>query len=156
MNQSKIYHGGGLNRGSGFSAAIPAVSTYLKKVEIGVLYTDFATAGLTKSNTLFSLPAGGIVVFIRLKPIAVFTGVGVTSFFLSVGIAGGIQDLMTEYSLLGLGVADDEYSESFSAQSFNYNNPVNILISARSVGANLDQMSQGNAIIELYYIAKVA
>lgn len=152
----RVLHFGG-SGGRGFKGGFGSVaSVYLKKVEIPIVYGDFSIAALTKSNTLYALPAGGIVVFVRLKPSALFTGAGITEMYLSIGITGAIQDLMTEYDVLGTVVGDQEYAESFCAQSFDYNNTYNILISARSVGANLDQLSTGAAIVELYYISKVA
>jgi len=155
MNQSLIYHGGGMGKGGGFLPATVPTSTFLKKTEITIQHTDFQVAGLTDSNTLYALPAGAIVLFIRLKPSVIFTGGAITSYFLMIGITGTLQDLMTEYDARNIVVGDQEYAEAFSAQSFNFNAATNLIVSARSVGANLNASVSGTALVEIYYIDKV-
>lgn len=154
MDQSRIYHGGGMGKGGGFLPAAVATS-FLKKTEITIQHTEFQSAALTKSNTLFALPAGAIVMFIRLKPSVIFTGGAITSYFLMVGIVGTLQDLMTEYDARNIVVGNQEYAEAFAAQSFDFINTTNLKVSARSVGANLDASVSGTALVEIYYIDKV-
>jgi len=156
MKQRISSNGSSGRRGWNSSTIAPILSTYYKKTEVTLLHAQLQDASLTKSITLFALPAGAIVLFIRLKHSVIFTGPAITAYYLMIGIAGGIQDLMTEYDVMGSAVSNTEYAESFSAQSFDFNNPVNLLISARSVGANLNTSTAGTALIEIYYIDKVA
>ena len=156
MKNKQISVGGPGRRGWGGSSAPLPSSTYLKKEEITIQHTDFQGAFLTKSNTLYNLPAGAIVLFIRLKPSVIFTGGAITNYFLFIGIAGKLQDLMTEYEARNIVVGNQEYAEAFSAQSFDFNNTTALQISARSVGANLAASVSGTALIEIYYIDKVA
>lgn len=150
---SRIYHGGGMNRGVGFTSS--SGSSLINKDEVILSHVDFQTAGLTKTNVLFSLPAGNIVLFTRLKSSVVFAGGAITNYYLALGITGGLQDLMTEYDAMNIVVGDQEYAESFAAQSFDYNNAVNLQVTARSVGANLSESLTGSAVVEIYHLSKV-
>ncbi len=156
MKNKQISVGGPGRRGWGGSTAPLPATSFLKKAEITIQHTEFQTAALTKSNTLFALPAGAIVLFIRLKPSVIFTGGAITSYFLMIGITGTLQDLMSEYDARNIVVGNQEYAEAFAAQSFDFSNTTNLIVSARSVGANLNASVSGTALVEIYYIDKVA
>jgi hypothetical protein len=104
---------------------------------------------------LFTLPSAGIIIGTRLKPEIIFSGPAITSYFLSLGVAGNTADIMTEYDVKNIAISDTEYAEAMAFQSFNYNNTTAILITARSVGANLSAANQGTAKIEVYYIPRL-
>lgn len=150
MDQSKIYHGGGIGRGSGFGSSAP-----MSGVKVNFAHTDLQIAALTRSITMYTLPIGGIVVFTRLVPSAAFAGAGITEYWLSIGVAGAIQDIMAEYRVDNVVPGNTEYAESFVPMSFNIGATTDLLISARSVGANLNQSNAGACTIELYYLSRV-
>jgi len=122
---------------------------------VNVAYTDLSAAALTNSILLFALPAGAIVIGTRLKVSSIFTGPAITNYFLSLGIAGATADLMNEYDGKNITPGDTEYSEAMAFQSFNYNASVNLLVTARSVGANLSTATGGAMKIEIYYIKRL-
>jgi hypothetical protein len=126
----------------------------VQTAKINISHVDFQTAALTKTNTLFSLPAGAIVIGIRLKASAIFTGPAISNYFLSVGISGGTGDLMQEYDTKTITPGDQEYAESHVFQSFDYNNAFNLTVTGRSVGANLSTSTGGAAVVEVIYIPK--
>ena len=136
------------------SVSLSALPILLKVAKITVSHIDFQTAALTKSNTLFTLPAGAIVIGSRLKASAIFTGGAIANYFLSIGITGAEQDLMTEYDARNITPAADEYAEASIFQSFNFSATVDLKITARSVTANLDASTGGAADIEIFYIIK--
>jgi hypothetical protein len=127
---------------------------HVQIAKITIDHTQFQTAGLTKTNTLYSLPAGAILIGCRLKPSPAWLGGAISAYNLSIGYAGNNQDMMTEYDVMNLVIGDMEYAESQCFQSFDYNNAVSVTVTARSVTANLSASTQGVAVVELIYIPK--
>jgi hypothetical protein len=127
----------------------------IRGTTVDIAFSDLAIAALTNSILLFTLPSAGIIIGTRLKPEIIFSGPAITSYFLSLGVAGNTADIMTEYDVKNIAISDTEYAEAMAFQSFNYNNTTAILITARSVGANLSAANQGTAKIEVYYIPRL-
>jgi hypothetical protein len=136
------------------SVTLSALPILLKAAKIAITHTQFQTAALTNTITLFTLPAGAIVIGTRLKVSTIFTGGTIANYFLSIGLVGTEQDLMTEYDSKNITPATDEYAEGQCFQSFNYSATVDLKITARSVTANLSASTQGAADVEIFYIAK--
>lgn len=124
-------------------------------VTVDITNAALAAAALTNSITLFALPPGYIVIGTRLKVSTIFTGPALTAYFLSIGVAGDTTGLMNEYDGRNITPGDTEYAEAMAFQSFNYNASVNLLVSARSVGANLNAANQGAAKVEIYFIKRM-
>jgi hypothetical protein len=136
------------------SVTLSALPILLKVAKIAITHTQFQTAALTNTITLTTLPAGAIVIGTRLKVSTIFTGGTIANYFLSIGLIGTEQDLMTEYDSKNITVAADEYAEGSCFQSFNYSATVDLKVTARSVTANLSASTQGAADVEIFYIAK--
>jgi hypothetical protein len=127
----------------------------IRGTTVDITFSDLSAAALTNSILLYSLPAAGIIIGTRLKAGVIFSGPAITSYFLSLGVAGNTADIMNEYDVKNITVSDTEYAEAMAFQSFNYNASTSILITARSIGANLSAANQGSAKIEVYYIPRL-
>lgn len=148
----KTLSGGHGGRGQGFGGFF---SGGILTQKVNIDHTMFQTAGLSNSITLWPIPAGALCLGSRLKCGSAWLGGAITNYFLSLGVAGATQDLMTEYDAMNIVVSDTEYAEAFAFQSFNYNAAVNLVVTARSVGGNLSLSTQGVGVVEVFYLPKV-
>lgn len=148
----KLLSGGSGGRGRGYSGAFTGGILTQK---ITITHTEFQTAGLTFNKTLWALPAGAIVIGSRLKASATWQGGAIANYYLSIGISGALQQIMTEYDAMNIVIGNTEYAESFLFESFNYGASVDLKVAARSVGANLSASTQGTALVEIFYLPKV-
>lgn len=127
---------------------------FLQWQKINITHTQFQTAALTNTIKLTDLPAGAVVLATRLIPSVIFDGPGILDYYLSIGISGALQDLLTEYQVEDITPGNTEYAEAFSFQSFNYGATQELKITARSTGANLNASTTGAALVEILYIPK--
>lgn len=118
-------------------------------VFIDVTHTMFQVAALTQSINLWLLEAAGVIHYKILKHSVVFDGPGITDYFLSIGIAGATADLLPEYDVESNAVAATNYAEDSMEQSYNMGGTQQLIITARSVGANLNASTTGAARIAL-------
>lgn len=132
---------GGFPANGGPGTAVPAWTKF------SVTHTQLQAAALTNSITLFSLEAGGVIHGVKLKHSVVFDGPGITDYFLSLGIAGATADLLNEYDVENTPVANDNFALSSVLDTYNHGATTAILLTARSVGANLDASTSGAAEI---------
>jgi hypothetical protein len=117
---------------------------------IVVTHTQLQAAALTNSIVLTSLPAGTVLHGIKLKHSEVFDGPGITDYFLSIGWNGeNPQGLLIEYDVENTAVGNTNFALSGMFESRNHAAAVNLILSARSIGANLDQSTTGSAQIWL-------
>lgn len=112
---------------------------------IAISHTQFQTAGLTNSITVYTLPAGGVIHGVKLKHSVTFDGPAITEYWLSLGFAGETQALLIEYDVESTPVAADNFALSQVFDSRNHSAPVNVIMSARSVGNLLNTSQQGTA-----------
>jgi len=113
--------------------------------------TNFSTAALT-NNISMSLPAGAIIIGSRLKVNTTFQGGAITNYYLSIGIASYLENILAQYDATNISVSSTEYAEALGFQSFDISNITTILVTATSVGANLNAATQGDAMIEIFYL----
>jgi hypothetical protein len=84
-------------------------------------FSDFSLGALTNTITLFTLPAGGIIHFNKIKHSVAFSGGSITSYVISMGIAGsetkyaGPFDVFQVVGNTTFQVAEGIGSESHSA-----------------------------------------
>jgi len=115
---------------------------------ITVQHTAFQTAGLTQDISLYTLPAGGLIHGVKLKQSVAFAGTGITSYSLSIGFVGALDDLLIDYPV-DAAPADDLFAIAATFDSRNHAATVDVRIRATAVGANLDQSTAGTAQIWL-------
>lgn len=114
-------------------------------------YADFATAGLTNTIDLFTLPAKTRVTDTFIKHDTQFIdGVGgaITSYLVGVGITGNLNKLSKDFDIFQA-VASDTGAHYRYGGIFDMANPTALKITAQSLGANLNVATQGVVQIQL-------
>lgn len=126
---------------AGAVADINANPTWIK-VGSALAYTSFQTAATSLSVTLFSLVAGGIISGIKIKHSTAFAGAAISAVTMEVGTVGTTDLYAPAFDVLqatGAGV----FSLSGVLGSESHTAATNILVTARSTGANLSALSAG-------------
>lgn len=123
------------------------------KVGDALSYTTFRTAATTKTNTLFSLPAGGIVHEVKMKASTAFAGTSISALTFSVGIAGTHDKYASAFDgLAAVAATTFELSDALGAES--HTAATNITISADATGANLSALSAG--VLDVWALISIA
>lgn len=111
-------------------------------------YTDFATAATTNTVELFSLPAQGVIHQVILKHSTSFTGGGLTTYTISVGVSGTLTKYLAAANVFQatgdtvLFPASATSPVSQTAISFNAT-PISIVAAATGSG-NLSLATAGS------------
>lgn len=127
-------------RPGGSSGSLTEIPTFIC---FNFTHTDFQIAALTRSITLYSLPARGFKGRVVMRPTTQFAGTGITKYELAIGVSGDLQRYML-YQDVSVAVVDTlVFNGNGSDEVRNYGAAENILISARATGANLDQSTAG-------------
>lgn len=156
MEQSKIYHGGsGYKRP--FSTSGGGVVTGVGGLKHESDYSEMGAASLTNSIIVFwnKIPDGAILIGSRMKVNTVWAGTGITELYLSLGYSGLEDDIIHEYRADNITPGNDEYAEAFVFESQSYGDWPDIYLTARAVGANLNNLTQGDVVLELWFLNKV-
>ena len=111
-------------------------------------HTDFQAAALTNSIVAYSLPAGGFIHGVKLKHSIAFAGTGITGYDLEVGFSGALDDLLIAYPV-DTAPANDTFAISQTFDSRNHGAATDVLLTAISTGANLDQSTAGDVCLWL-------
>jgi hypothetical protein len=123
----------------------------IKRTKITKTFEDFSTAASTNSVSAgFDLPAGGVVHDVVFHPEVTFSGGAISSYRIGVGIAGNTTYLSAANILASSGATTIGVgSSSIKIPSMTATTP--IILSAVSIGADLDQATQGEVEIWIYY-----
>jgi len=111
-------------------------------------YSDFATAGLTNTIDLFTLPAKTRVTDTFVKHDTQFLGGGITAYQIGCGVTGDLNKLSYDFDVFQA-VASDTGAHYRYGGIFDMANPTTLKITAKSVGANLNVATQGVVQIQL-------
>lgn len=120
-----------------------------------VTHTQLQAAALSNDIEIASLAPGEIIHGVKLKHSALFTGPAITNYFLSLGFAGGLQDLLIEYDVKTTAVGDTNFAVAHTFDTRNHAAAVSVRIAARSVGANLSTSTGGSVDVWLHTQAAV-
>lgn len=123
------------------------------KVGNALSYTTFQTAGTTKSNTLFSLLAGGVIHAVKIKHSTSFTGGAIATMTMSVGIAGTNDKYASAYDVFQA-VSGTAFELSGSLGTESHTAATNITITATSTVANLSALTAG--AVDVWALLSVA
>ena len=118
-------------------------------------FGDFAVADTTGAATLFSLPAGGVIEYARIKHSTQFAGTGITALVASVGVAGETDKYSQEFDLLQA-TGDNVEVLDFLPGTEGHAAAANILLTLTATGADLDQLSAGNVDVWVKWAAPQA
>ena len=138
-------------------ADITAVETsllaYPKWIKVATkTFTDFATAGVTRSVDIYNLPSRGYICDAKIIPTTDFSGGAITAVSMSIGIAGeleryrGKQDVYLGNTILGELISPIAGIDSISSET---------IISATCISTtdNLDQLATG--VAEFYLLVGI-
>lgn len=142
-------------RGVGTSTDPASIGATPEWVKVGAAlpFTAFQTAALTKTNTLFSLIAGGIVHAVKIKHSASFTGGAIASCTMSVGIAGTVDKYASAFDVFQA-VSGTAFELSDALGSESHTAATNITITATSTVANLAALTTGT--VDVWALLSVA
>jgi len=119
-------------------------SSSLWSAKITIPYTAFAAAALTSTIDLgVTVPILGVVEAFCVKHSAAFTGGAVSAVTLDIGITG-VEDKYASAIDVFQAIGDDVFTAGQVADVPNFAGTTALRIRATSVGANLDQLSQGS------------
>lgn len=91
------------------------------------------------------MPAAGLIHGVKLKHSVLFTGPAITNYYLSVGFATQPAALLIEYDVMNTAIGNQNYAIAHTFDSRDHGAPLNVLLTARTIGANLDQSTSGTA-----------
>lgn len=125
-----------------------------KWVKYTVTYTQFSTAALTNTITLFNLPAGGVVQGVKIKHSVTFNSLNNDTATMSVGLFG---DSVSRYASVfdvyqDVGPTAFQTSNNFDSQDSG--SPTTITVTLTIDNDNLDQLTQGSA--DIWVLSSVA
>lgn len=123
------------------------------RVGAALSYTTFQTAALTKTNTLFSLPAGGIIHQVKVKHSTAFAGGAIASLVLSVGKSGTADKYASDFDVMqAVSATAFELSNALGTES--HTAAADITITATSTVANLSALTAG--VVDVWALISVA
>lgn len=106
-------------------------------------YSDLATAATSNSITLFSLGAKQVIHGVVVKHETAFAGGSLSAYDVSVGVTGDLERYSSDFDVFqAVGSSTAQASQDLSPE--NFSTSTNILLSAVSVGDNLDQATAGS------------
>ncbi len=111
-----------------------------------VTYQNFSTAGTTSNFTIFTLPAGTTVEGVVVKHSQSFTGGAISAYTLEVGYGLSTTRLAPSTSVFGAPSGTTSLASNILDVP-DFDNSVQIIVTARSLGANLNAATQGVADI---------
>ena len=109
-------------------------------------YSALSTAALTNSITLVTLPAAGIIHAIKLKHSIAFTGGALSSYTLSVGISGNLDKYANPFNVFQA-TGNTTFYIAYGMFSENHGATTSVLLTATSIGANLNAATAGSCDI---------
>ncbi len=130
------------------------VGPALRWVKVGnaLPYTAFQTAATTKTNTLFSLIAAGVVHAVKMKASTAFVGASISALTMKVGV-GGNDKYASDYDMLAA-VSATNFSLNESMGTESHTGSTAITITATATGANLSALSAG--VLDVWALLSVA
>jgi hypothetical protein len=116
-------------------------------------YTDLQTAATSNSFTLFSLPAGYILLALAIKHSVAFAGTSITGLTAQIGISSDHGKFVDAFNAFQT-VSDTAFDYMFDPYIASWASGTNILLTGVSTGANLSALTAGNVTVS-YWIMKV-
>jgi len=151
-------HNPGANEYVGIATA-PEVPKWVKVTKT---YADFSTASTTNTVTVYTLPAGGVVLAVKVKHSASFTGGAITAYSLnSIGVTGATSKYFAApFSIFqATGATVGKYCTTSSGPAGlqdidSQTATTNVIASVSSTGANLSAATAGS--VDVWLLVSVA
>lgn len=106
-------------------------------------HSAFQTAALTNTISLANI-TGKTIAQARVKHSTAFAGTGITAYGIKVGVSGELDRYLTDFD-----VAQPVTTSAKKRAFLNLEEDAAVVITAESVGANLDQSTAGSVSIQL-------
>jgi hypothetical protein len=116
------------------------------------VFTDFATAATTNSIDLFSLPAGAVILAVKLKHSVPFTGGALSAYTISVGITGTLAKYLAAQNVFAA-VSPTNYGLGATIGGESHTASTPIKATATSTGGNLSVATAG--IVDVWVLWSV-
>lgn len=117
--------------------------------EYTVTFTQLSEAAATKTITLASLAAAGIIHGVKTKQSAAFTGGALSAFTVEVGIDGNLDKYSSAFDVFQAPGAAVMQVSGGNPQSESHTTATDIKITARSTGANTNAATAGSVDVWL-------
>lgn len=105
-------------------------------------FAAFKTSGLTKQATLYTLPAGSVLMGVKMKHSASFRGSGITSYTVSVGIAADGDKYASAFDVWqSPGAYVYQLTNTLGGESHDAGT---VLVASATANANLSNATAGN------------
>ena len=105
-------------------------------------FADFSLGALTNTITLFTLPAGGVIHFNKMKHSTAFSGGAITSYVISIGIAGSLTKYAGAFDVFQV-VGNTTFQITEGVGSESHSAGVNITATA-TASHNLNTAAAGS------------
>jgi len=132
---------------------VSKISKFNEPTEIAIkvikIYSDFSVASLSKDIEIFLLPEGYMVRGVVIKHDVKFQGTGISTYTISVGIAGNLIKYASPF-LVSTNVGDTNFQTSQDFFMEDWGNVTSVRAEAVSAGANLNQATAGS--VEFYIL----
>jgi len=126
--------------GAGSSANAPQTFTFD--------YTALQTGALVNTIEAFSLAGRSIIEYVGIKTTTAFAGTGITDLGLEIGLASDPDKYLESYDgIAPVGDSNSSFGSTFYGPE-SFASATSIKLKATAIGANLDQLSQGE--VEIY------
>jgi hypothetical protein len=109
-------------------------------------FAALAAAALTNSITLFNLQAGGVIQGVKIKHSTAFSGGAISAYTVEVGVAGDTARYAAPFDVFQA-VSPTTYETTGGLGGESHTGATAILITATSVGANLNAAAAGSVDI---------
>lgn len=111
-------------------------------IKIVKSHTDFQAASLSNDIEIFSMPAGGMIHGVVTKQSVQFSGTGIVTYTLSVGIAGNLTKYAVPFAV-DTAPSNTNFQQTGTYYCENWGAVTSVRSQAISTGANLDQSTAG-------------
>jgi len=131
---------------SGTTTGLAYKEAPIKWQKISVTYQTFSAAATSNNSTIITLPAGTVVEGVVVKHNQAFTGGSISAYTLEVGYGLTTTRLAPSTSVFGAPSGSTSLASNVLDVP-DFDNPTQIIVTARSLGANLNAATQGVADI---------
>lgn len=130
-------------------ATLKAVLLGVRRFKVSKVFGDFSTAALEKNIQIFVLPIGFELSRMTVKHEDAWVGTGITDVEVEVGISGEFDRYVDPFNILQA-VGNKILSHNVLNKVEDFTITTSIKANVRSVGANLDQLTDGTIDFYIY------
>lgn len=111
-------------------------------------HDDLDASDVTNSVNLYVIPPKTIIRSVKINHFTAFTGGAVSAYTVAVGVLGSLEKYASRFDVYQA-VSGSTFQLSYGCDTISHSEWSQLLLSAWSVGADLDQVTQGDLVITL-------